>query len=42
MPDFYKRFGDTSELRKRCLNAMLTFFQRRYQIIVPIVEKEKP
>lgn len=42
MPDFYKRYGDTSNLRKRCLNSMLNFFQRRYDVIVPIVEKWKP
>lgn len=42
MPDFYKRYGDTANLRKRGLNSMLNFFQRRYDIIVPIVEKWKP
>ena len=42
MPDFYKRYGDTSNLRKRGLNSMLNFFQRRYDFIVPIVEKWKP
>ena len=42
MPDFYKRYGDTANLRKRCMNSMLTFFMRRYEIIIPIVEKWKP
>ena len=42
MPDFYKRYGDTANLRKRGLNSMLNFFQRRYDLIVPIVEKWKP
>ena len=42
MPDFYKRFGDTANLRKRCMNSTLNFFQRRYDVIVPIVEKWKP
>ena len=42
MPDFYKRFGDTSNLRKRSMNSMLNFFQRRYDVIIPIVEKWKP
>lgn len=42
MPDFYKRFGDTANLRKRSMNSMLNFFQRRYDVIIPIVEKWKP
>ncbi len=42
MPDFYKRFGDTANLRKRCMNSTLNFFQRRYDVIIPIVEKWKP
>ena len=42
MPDFYKRFGDTANLRKRSMNSMLNFFQRRYEFIIPIVEKWKP
>ena len=42
MPDFYKRFGDTSNLRKRSMNSMLNFFQRRYDVIIPIVEKWNP
>ena len=42
MPDFYKRFGDTANLRKRCMNSTLNFFQRRYDVIIPIVENWKP
>lgn len=42
MPDFYKRFGDTSQLRDGCMKATLDFFRKRYDIIVPIVEGWKP
>ena len=38
MPDFYKRFGDTSKLREGCMKSTLDFFRRRYDIIIPIVE----
>lgn len=42
MPDFYKRFGDTSKLREGCMKATLDFFRKRYDIIIPIVENWKP
>ena len=42
MPDFYERFGDTGALRRRSMNAMLNFFQRRYDFIIPIAEKARP
>ena len=41
MPDFYKRFGDSSEQRKGCRSSTLNFFKKRYDIIIPIVEKWK-
>lgn len=39
MPDFYKRFGDSSRNRKKCMELTLNFFKKRYDIIIPIVEK---
>lgn len=42
MPDFYKRFGDSSQKRKSCMEAILNFFKRRYDLIIPVVEKWKP
>ena len=42
MADFYKRFGDTSKLRDGCMKATLDFFWKRYDIIIPIVERWKP
>ncbi len=42
MPDFYKRFGDSSQKRKECMEAILNFFKRRYDVIIPIVENWKP
>ena len=42
MPDFYKRFGDTSRERKSSMELTLEFFRRRYDIIVPMVESWKP
>ena len=37
MPDFYKRFGESSRKRKECMEATLHFFKKRYDIIIPIV-----
>ena len=42
MPDFYKRFGDSSQNRKECMELTLNFFKKRYDIIIPIVESWKP
>ena len=42
MPDFYKRFGDSSRNREECMELTLNFFKKRYDIIVPIVEKWRP
>jgi hypothetical protein len=42
MPDFYKRFGDYSLNRKECMELTLSFFKKRYDIIIPIVEKWRP
>lgn len=42
MPDFYKRFGDSSQNRKECMELTLNFFKKRYNIIIPIVEKWRP
>ena len=42
MPDFYKRFGDSSWNRKDCMESTLNFFKKRYDIIIPIVEKWRP
>ena len=39
MPDYYKRFGDTSQRRKDCMKSTLNFFWKRYDIIIPIVER---
>lgn len=42
MPDFYKRFGDSSRNREKCMELTLNFFKRRYAFIIPIVEKWRP
>jgi hypothetical protein len=42
MPDFYKRFGDSSDQRKGCMELTLNFFKKRYDIIIPIMEKWRP
>ncbi len=42
MPDFYKRFGDSSRNREKCMELTLNFFKKRYDIIIPIVEKWRP
>lgn len=42
VPDFYKRFGDSSRNRKECMELTLNFFKKRYDIIIPIVEKWRP
>jgi hypothetical protein len=42
MPDFYKRFGDSSRKREKCMELTLDFFKKRYDIIIPIVEKWRP
>lgn len=42
MSDFYKRFGDSSLNRKDCMELTLKFFKKRYDIIIPIVEKWRP
>ena len=42
MPDFYKRFGDTSRGRKNSMESTLDFFRKRYDIIIPMVESWKP
>ena len=42
MPDFYKRFGDTSRKRKKSMESTLDFFRKRYDIIIPMVESWKP
>ena len=42
MPDFYKRFGDSSQKRKECMELTLNFFKKRYDIIIPIVEEWRP
>ena len=42
MPDFYKRFGDTSRERKRSMESTLDFFRKRYDMIIPMVENWKP
>ena len=42
MPDFYKRVGNSSEKRERCMKSTLNFFRKRYDIIIPIVEGWKP
>ena len=42
MPDFSKRFGDTALKRKECMESTLDFFKKRYDVIIPIVEKWNP
>ena len=42
MPDFYKRFGDSSRTRKECMEDTLNFFKKRYDVIIPVVEKWRP
>ncbi len=37
MPDFYRRFGDTSNQWEKDLNSIRHFFEARYDYIVPIV-----
>ena len=42
MPDFYKRFGDSSRYWKICMKITLDFFRKRYGMIIPMVESWKP
>ncbi len=38
MPDFYRRFGDSSQAERTEAERMLKFFRSRYDIIIPLVE----
>ncbi len=42
MPDYYKRFGDSSQKRQECMESTLNFFKKRFDIIIPIVESWRP
>ena len=42
MPDFYKRFGDSSLKRRIWMKITLDFFRKRYNYIIPMVESWKP
>jgi hypothetical protein len=42
MPDFYKRFGDSSRYWKISMKITLDFFRKRYDFIIPMVKSWKP